>query len=68
MEPLIAISLKPDLIVEDREFSGSKVRYEGKKIFDLNTSFGRGHMYTYDWFMFMYDRNQTNIVNQSSIN
>ena len=48
MEPLIAISLKPDLIVEDREFSGSKVRYEGKKIFDLNTSFGRGHMYTYD--------------------
>ena len=31
MEPLIAISLKPDLIVEDREFSGSKVRFKGKK-------------------------------------
>ena len=47
MEPLIAISLKPDLIVEDRKFSGSKVRFKGKKKIDLNTSFGRGHMYTY---------------------
>ena len=26
---------------------------------------GRGYMYTYGWFMLMYDRNQTNIIKQS---
>ena len=29
---------------------------------------GRGHMYTYGWFMLMYGRNQHNIVKQSSSN
>ena len=28
---------------------------------------GRGYMYTYGLLMLMYDRNQTNIVKQSSI-
>ena len=29
---------------------------------------GKGHTYTYGSFMLMYDRNQTNTVNQPSIN
>ena len=29
---------------------------------------GRQHMYTYDWFMLMHDRNQYNIVKQLASN
>ena len=29
---------------------------------------GRGHMYTYDWFILLYGRNQRNIVKQLSSN
>ena len=28
----------------------------------------KGHMYTYGWFILMYDKNQTNIVKKLSFN
>ena len=42
-----------------------KVRWGGRW---KGGSKGRGHMYTYGWFMWMFDRTQQNSVKQLSFN
>ena len=46
---------------------GSVITQWGGNGQEVGGRFKRGYMYTYGSFMFMYDRNQTNIVKQPSI-